>query len=66
MPNTIATLKKVIPIAFVIGAGMETFMCFTGFYDIVTHKEAERRMEMKNQIDQNRTKAKKLDIRFKN
>lgn len=25
-----------------MGAGMETFMYYTGFYDVVTRKEAER------------------------
>jgi hypothetical protein len=36
---------RVFPIGFVIGAAMETFMCYTGFYAVATRKEAERRME---------------------
>lgn len=39
------TLKKVIPIGFVTGAAMELFMIKTGFYEIVTNKEAERRLD---------------------
>ncbi|RLN58145.1 hypothetical protein BBJ29_005988 [Phytophthora kernoviae] len=36
-------LKKLVPICFVTGATMEVFMVKTGFYDIVTTNEAERR-----------------------
>ncbi|CEG40916.1 uncharacterized protein PHALS_15479 [Plasmopara halstedii] len=36
-------LKKLIPICFLTGAAMEAFMVKTGFYDIVTVNEAERR-----------------------
>lgn len=38
-------LVRVIPISFVVGAGMELFMIKTGFYDIVTRQEGERRAE---------------------
>lgn len=38
-------LVRVIPIGFAVGAAMETFMYFTGFYGVATRKEAERRME---------------------
>ena len=38
-------LLKVCAGSAVIGAGMELFMIKTGFYDIVTRKEAERRQE---------------------
>ena len=38
-------LMKIVPICFVTGASMELFMIKTGFYDIVTRKEAERRHE---------------------
>ena len=36
---------RVLPIGFCIGAGMEAFMCATGFYKVATRKEAERRIE---------------------
>ncbi|KAL3667104.1 hypothetical protein V7S43_008045 [Phytophthora oleae] len=36
-------LKKLVPLCFVTGAGMELFMVKTGFYGIVTVNEAERR-----------------------
>ncbi|KAG2771551.1 hypothetical protein JG687_00008859 [Phytophthora cactorum] len=36
-------LKKLVPLCFVTGAAMELFMVKTGFYDIVTVNEAERR-----------------------
>ncbi|KAG1709071.1 hypothetical protein DVH05_022702 [Phytophthora capsici] len=36
-------LKKLVPLCFVTGAAMEVFMVNTGFYDIVTVNEAERR-----------------------
>jgi hypothetical protein len=35
-------LKRIIPLSFVAGASMEFFMIKTGFYEIVTEKEAER------------------------
>jgi hypothetical protein len=36
---------RVFPLGFAIGAGMEAFMCATGFYKVATRKEAERRVE---------------------
>lgn len=41
----VSRLKVVIPVCFVLGAGMELFMIKTNFYGIVTKKEAERRDE---------------------
>ncbi|GAB9470397.1 hypothetical protein Gpo141_00007643 [Globisporangium polare] len=38
-------LKKIMPICFVTGMAIETFMVKTGFYDIVTNTEAERRQQ---------------------
>ena len=38
-------LAVVAPTMFVVGASMEMFMIKTGFYEIVTRKEAERRLE---------------------
>ena len=40
---------------FVVGAGMELFMIKTGFYEIVTRKEAERRLECEYSILQHTT-----------
>lgn len=42
-----------IPISFLVGAGIEFFMIQTGFYGIVTRKEAERRLE-RAQEEENR------------
>jgi hypothetical protein len=39
------TCAKIIPVFFLVGVGIETFMIKTGFYDIVTRKEGERRAE---------------------
>ena len=39
-------LARVVPVCFVLGASMELFMIKTGFYEIVTRKEGERRAEM--------------------
>jgi len=36
---------KVAALSFVFGAGIELFMIKTGFYDIVTRLETERRLE---------------------
>jgi hypothetical protein len=33
------------PTMFIVGASMELFMIKTGFYEIVTRKEAERRFD---------------------
>ncbi|TMW62466.1 hypothetical protein Poli38472_005084 [Pythium oligandrum] len=38
-------MKKLLPICFVTGAAMEAFMVKTGFYDIVTVSEDEKRAE---------------------
>ena len=35
-------LKIIVPSCLVIGAGIELFMIKTGFYDIVTNKQAQR------------------------
>mmetsp|Transcript_12192 Transcript_12192/g.32810 ORF Transcript_12192/g.32810 Transcript_12192/m.32810 type:complete len:96 (+) Transcript_12192:78-365(+) len=41
----IRTAALAMSACFVMGAGMEFFMIKTGFYQIVTNKEAERRHE---------------------
>ncbi|CCI46203.1 unnamed protein product [Albugo candida] len=38
-------LQKLIPVCFVTGAAIELFMVKTGFYEIVTNAEAERRLQ---------------------
>jgi hypothetical protein len=38
------TLTRVIPIGFVVGACMETFMYYTGFWDTV-RKNALKKLE---------------------
>ena len=38
-------LTRVLPLGFVVGAAMEAFMYFTGFWAVATRKEAERRAE---------------------
>ena len=38
-------LTRVVPIGFAVGAGMEAFMYYTGFWSVATRKEAERRHE---------------------
>ncbi|ETV83609.1 hypothetical protein H257_04302 [Aphanomyces astaci] len=38
-------LVKLVPVCFVVGAGVELFMVKTGFYDIVTKNEAEVRAQ---------------------
>lgn len=56
-------LMRVVPICFVVGAAMELFMIKTGFYTIVTRKEAERRAERLTleQIRMDRLKKLNLD-----
>ena len=44
MRDFLNRLAIVTPIMFVLGASMEMFMIKTGFYTIVTRKEAERRV----------------------
>ena len=36
-------LTRLAPASAIIGASMEAFMCKTGFYDVATRKERERR-----------------------
>ncbi len=41
--NIMAITLPQVPTCFVLGAGMESFMIVTGFYNIVGKKESERR-----------------------
>ena len=58
------TLIRVIPTSFIIGASIELFMIHTGFYDIVTRKEAERRVENILAIEKRQKRLKELNIKF--
>mmetsp|Transcript_5993 Transcript_5993/g.10264 ORF Transcript_5993/g.10264 Transcript_5993/m.10264 type:complete len:110 (+) Transcript_5993:108-437(+) len=48
---------RIAPVFFVLGAAMELFMIKTGFYEIVTRKEAERRLERKQELELFRKQA---------
>jgi hypothetical protein len=39
------TVTRVVPIGFAVGASMEAFMYFTGFWGVATRKAAERQTE---------------------
>lgn len=58
------TLKRVVPICFVVGASMELFMIKTGFYEIVTRKEGERQEERQRLEDERKKRLKELNIRL--
>ena len=38
-------LSVALPIGFIVGASMEVFMYYTGFWSVATKKAAERRDE---------------------
>ncbi len=57
-----AVLKRVVPVSFALGAAMEFFMIKTGFYDIVTKKEAERLDERLDAEEAARQRLKELNI----
>jgi len=56
---------RVVPVSFVLGAGMELFMVKTGFYDIVTKKEGERITERLEAEQAARERLKELKINLK-
>lgn len=63
MPQTLGpVLKKVIPVSFVLGAVMELFMIKTGFYDIVTRKEGERRWDREREEERKRKRMDELKV----
>lgn len=41
------TVRRIIPFGLVVGAGMETFMYFTGFWKTATKNAGEREQEAK-------------------
>ncbi|RYH08159.1 hypothetical protein EON65_41180 [archaeon] len=55
-------LKRIVPICFVLGAGMELFMIKTGFYTIVTRKEAERRLDLWRQEEGRKARLRALNL----
>jgi hypothetical protein len=55
-------LVRVVPLSFFVGASMELFMIKTGFYEIVTRKEAERRAEYLAQEQQRLERIKRLNL----
>ena len=44
-------LQRIIPIGLVLGASMEGFMYFTGFWDVALRKETERREERRQTLE---------------
>lgn len=57
LPNVSLAAPLIDLFSLQIGACMETFMYFTGFYDIVTRKEAERFVEGRQFVEQNQILA---------
>ena len=57
-------LLRVVPVCFVMGASIELFMIKTGFYEIVTMKEAERRAERALQERERIARLKALNIKL--
>jgi hypothetical protein len=57
-------LRKIIPICFFTGACIELFMINTGFYTIVTRKEAERRAEWKALEDGRRQRIASMKLDY--
>ncbi len=55
-------LIRVVPLSFLVGASMEFFMIKTGFYEIVTRKEAERRAEYVAEEQQRLERIKRLNL----
>ena len=60
--SILARLRIVVPICFFLGAGMELFMIKTGFYGIVTRKEAERREERDREEARKRQRLEALKV----
>eukprot|EP01080_Neovahlkampfia_damariscottae_P012639 gene12639-6543_t len=51
-------LKILMPFCFLFGAGLETFMIKTGFYDIVVRKESKRKYEANMEFEKARERLK--------
>lgn len=57
-------LLRVIPISLVAGAAIELFMIKTGFYEVATRLEGERRAERALQEKEAAQRMKELRIKF--
>lgn len=57
-------LLRVVPVCLLVGSSIELFMIHTGFYDIVTRLEGERRAERALQEKEQAQRMKELNIKF--
>jgi len=60
----LSTLAKIVPTCFLLGAGMESFMIVTGFYNIAGRKEAERRVERKEEESRMIARMAQLKVKY--
>lgn len=63
MQLLLKSLKIIVPSCFLLGASMELFMIKTGFYEIVTLKESERREERRQEELRQLKRIKELNIK---
>lgn len=47
---------RIVPMCLLLGSCMEYFMLRTGFYDVVKRKEAERLIELENELKHSKHK----------
>jgi hypothetical protein len=57
-------LLRVIPLCLLMGSSIELFMIKTGFYDIVTRLEGERKAERVLQEREREKRMRELNIKF--
>jgi hypothetical protein len=57
-------LLRVIPLCLLMGSSIELFMIKTGFYDIVTRLEGERKAERLLQEREREKRMRELNIKF--
>jgi hypothetical protein len=57
-------LLRVIPLCLLMGSSIELFMIKTGFYDIVTRLEGERKAERLLQQREREKRMRELNIKF--
>lgn len=62
MRDLLRDIARIVPLCFCTGAGIEFFMIKTGFYQIVTKKEAERQAQRLLQEQERRERIKRLGI----
>ncbi len=63
MRELVSSLSRVVPFYFCVGAAMELFMVKTGFYEIVTRKEGERRAEALAEQERQLRRMRELNIK---